>query len=176
MPGGAPQAMQFQPLSFASAAPSTDKMKNLGKSLEGARKLFGPEDMNPADLTAGAAVPGAGGPSAVGGPQGPAPLQQPGVMQPPPGTPYSPQAGPVAPQPGMPQPGMPPPQPGVPQPPQGPTPIQDFTRNMTPPMMLDWLKRMTQAGGSILPPGAPGTAAMQSAGLLQDPTQGGLGG
>jgi hypothetical protein len=51
----------------------------------------------------------------------------------------------------------------VPAPPQ---PGVNPTQNMTPPQMLDWLKRMTGAGQSVIPPGQPGSAALQGAGLL----------
>jgi hypothetical protein len=39
-------------------------------------------------------------------------------------------------------------------------------------MLLDWLKRMTQTGQSIIPPGAPGSNALQSAGLASGMLQG----
>ena len=161
MPSGAPQAMRFADLKFADQ-PKTNlgtQMQTLGKNLKaaGADKLFQP---TPPAVVPGAAVPGAQGPTSAGGPQGPMPLVAPGT----PGPSVAPAAA-AAPPPAPPPVTTPPVQLPqiVPAPPQ---PGVNPTQNMTPPQMLDWLKRMTGVGQSVIPPGQPGSAALQGAGLL----------
>src|SRR6516164_935362 len=138
MPSGAPPPMQFANLQYAQPQQSSNigkQMQDLGKNLKssGVGNLF---QQNP--LAAGAAIPGAVGPTSAGGPQGPMPLVQPAA---------APAAQPAAAQP-PPPPSTPPvvlPQ-IVQQPPQGVNP----TQNMTPMQTLDWLRRMTGAGQSIV--------------------------
>ena len=161
----APPPMQFAQLKFADQ-PKTNtgqQMQQLGKNLKaaGADKLFQP---TPPAVVPGAAIPGAQGPTSAGGPQGPMPLVAPG-------TPGPSVAPPVAAPPGAAPPTAAPPAgpPPVQLPPIIPAPAQtgvNPTQNMTPPQMLDWLKRMTGAGQSVIPPGQPGSAALQGAGLL----------
>jgi|SRR6516164_273530 len=159
MPSGAPPPMQFAQLKFADQ-PKTNvgtQMQDLGKNLKkaGIGNLLQP---TPPAVVPGAAVPGAQGPTSAGGPQGPMPLVAPGT----PGPSVAPAAAaPVAPPPvttppvQLPQIVPAPPQPGV-----------NPTQNMTPVQQLDWLKRMTGIGQSVIPPGQPGSAALQGAGLL----------
>jgi hypothetical protein len=47
-----------------------------------------------------------------------------------------------------------------------PSPVQAFASQNNPQVTLDWLRRLTQTGQSITPPGMPGSFAMGSAGLL----------
>ena len=150
MPSGAPPPMQFANLQYAQPQQSSNigkQMQDLGKNLKaaGVGNLF---QQNP--LAAGAPIPGAVGPTSAGGPQGPMPLAPPAAAP----------AQPPAAAPGVPPPQMTPPL----QPPPGPS-VADATRNMTPPQLLDWLKRMTGAGQQVIPPGMPGSAALSSAGL-----------
>jgi len=174
MPSGAPPPMQFAQLKFADQ-PKTNigtQMQQLGKNLKaaGGDKLFQP---TPPAVVPGAAVPGAEGQTAAGGPGPyrqlvapgtPGPSVAPSAAAPPPMAPGAPPA---------PVPGQPPqqfPTGGAPpvflpqiigsQPPVNPT------QNMTPPQQLDWLRRMTGMGQSVIPPGQPGSAALQGAGLL----------
>ena len=174
MPSGAPPPMQFAQLKFADQ-PKTNvgtQMQQLGKNLKaaGGDKLFQP---TPPAVVPGAAVPGAEGPTAAGGPGPyrqlvapgtPGPSVAPSAAAPPPMAPGAPPA---------PVPGQPPqqfPTGGAPpvflpqiigsQPPVNPT------QNMTPVQQLDWLRRMTQTGQNVIPPGMPGSAAMSGAGIL----------
>lgn len=182
MPGGAPPAMQFQPLQYAQPATTTaDAMKGLGKNLASANKVL--QQQNPAAQPAppGTAVQTpSGGTIMMGGPQGPAPFPG-GAL---PGTPYSNQAGPVAP-PGMNQPppgaGPPPSQPMVPNQPPGGAMVggpqgQPGAPGQSPvgamaqqPGMLQNLIRSIMGGGGaggVTPNGVPGSAALNGAGML----------
>ena len=167
MPSGAPQAMRFADLKFADQ-PKTNlgtQMQDLGKNLKkaGVGNLFQP---TPPAVVPGAAIPGAQGPTSAGGPQGPMPLVAPGT----PGPSVAPAAAaPAGPQ--MAPPAAPPPvtTPPVQLPQIVPAPPQQGvnpTQNMTPPQQLDWLRRMTGIGQSVIPLGQPGSAALQGAGLL----------
>ena len=159
MPSGAPPPMQFANLQYAQPQSSNigKQMQDLGKNLKssGIGNLF---QQNP--LAAGAAIPGAVGPTSAGGPQGPMPLVQP------PGQPAA--QPPAMPPAGQPAGGTPPivlPQIVQPQPQAQPQQGVNPTQNMTPMQTLDWLRRMTGAGQSVVPPGMPGSAALNSAGL-----------
>jgi hypothetical protein len=177
MPSGAPPPMQFANLQF-SDKPKTNlgtQMQDLGKNLKkaGVGNLLQP---TPPAVVPGAAVPGVQGPTSAGGPQGPMPLVAPGTPGPsvaPPAAAPPPMAPGAAPAPPAPVPGQPPqpfstggaPPVYLPQIISNP-PRVNPTQNMTPPQMLDWLKRMTGVGQSVIPPGQPGSAALQGAGLL----------
>ena len=77
----APPPFQMTPMQFAQPQPGIgQQLQQLGKGLAGAapgiNNLMAPTAQQP-----GVAVPGAVGPSSVGGPAGPAPLQQPSGVQ-----------------------------------------------------------------------------------------------
>jgi hypothetical protein len=156
----APPPMQFAQLKFADQ-PKTNlgtQMQDLGKNLKkaGVGNLLQP---TPPAVVPGAAVPGAQGPTSAGGPQGPMPLVAPGTP--------GPSVAPAAAAPPVPPPPVTTPPVQLPQivpapPQQGVNP----TQNMTPPQQLDWLRRMTGIGQSVIPPGMPGSAALSGAGLL----------
>jgi hypothetical protein len=77
----APPPMQFQPLQFAQSPSMGQALQGLGQSLTPiARQLGQPSPTMP--MNPGSAVPGAQGPTSVGGPAGPAPLVQPGTTTP----------------------------------------------------------------------------------------------
>ena len=186
MPGGAPPPVQFSQLSYASPPSNSlgQQMQQFGKNLKSSG-LFQQAPV-PADMAPGSAVPGgqgpisaggpqgpisaggpqgpisAGGPqgpSSAGGPQGPAPLPGHQAL---PGSPYSPQAGPVAPQPPAP----------VAPPPQQPSIGGDLANRLGPIGLMDFLKRNIGLPGMIpqQTPGMAGNAlplAAQGAGMLQ---------
>src|SRR6516162_2494883 len=174
MPSGAPPPMQFAQLKFADQ-PKTNlgtQMQDLGKNLKkaGVGNLLQP---TPPAVVPGAAVPGAQGPTSAGGSRGPMPLVAPGT----PGPSVAPAAAapPTAAPPTAPSgvPGQPPqqfPTGGAPPVflPQiiGTQPRVNPTQNMDPFQAVDWLRRMTQTGQNVIPPGMPGSAAMSGAGIL----------
>ena len=161
MPGGAPPPVQFSQLSYASPPSNSlgQQMQQFGKNLKSSG-LF-QQTPTPADMAPGSAVPGGQGPISVGGPQGPAPLPGQQAL---PGSPYSPQAGPVAPQPPAP----------VAPPPQQPSIGGDLANRLGPIGLMDFLKRNIGLPGMIpqQTPGMAGNAlpqAAQGAGMLQPP-------
>jgi len=159
MPGGAPPPVQFSQLSYASPPSNSlgQQMQQFGKNLKSSG-LFQQAPV-PADMAPGSAVPGGQGPISAGGPQGPAPLPGQQAL---PGSPYSPQAGPVAPQPPAP----------VAPPPQQPSIGGDLANRLGPIGLMDFLKRNIGLPGMIpqQTPGMAGNAlplAAQGAGMLQ---------
>jgi hypothetical protein len=190
MPSGAPPAMQMAPLQFAQPTQTmASQLQGLGKNLASAGKAVLPGLGGPpaTPIAPGAPIPGAAGPTAAGGPGGPQPLINPQAQV---GQAGNPAAGPVGPgvpinpaampQPNAPgggPPGGPPGGPQLPTPqnpyPQGPmgaSGVGNVLQNMSPPQLLQWLQSISRGGGSVTPPGLPGSAAMQGAGML-NPSQ-----
>lgn len=118
------------------------------------------------NLTAAAPALKAGANALMPGATPPAP--NPGEMG-------SPQAGPIAPGGQMPLPGMPgtavagpvapPPAPGA-GPQAGAPSLLDAIKGMQPQQIMDVLRNASRQGVNVLPTGAPGSSAMQSAGML----------
>jgi hypothetical protein len=77
----APPPMQFQPLQYAQTPGMGQRFDQFGKSLAPAAQALG-QPAAIAPVNPGSAVPGAGGPTAVGGPAGPAQLVPPGTTTP----------------------------------------------------------------------------------------------
>src|SRR6516164_8951229 len=166
MPSGAPPPMQFAQLKFADQ-PKTNigtQMQQLGKNLKkaGVGNLLQP---TPPAVVPGAAVPGAQGPTSAGGPQGPMPLVAPGTPGPSVAPAAAAPAGPQMAPPAAPPPVTTPPV-QLPQIIPAQQPGVNPTQNMSPVQQLDWLRRMTGMGQSVIPPGMPGSAALTGAGLL----------
>ena len=167
MPSGAPPPMQFAQLKFADQ-PKTNvgtQMQQLGKNLKaaGGDKLFQP---TPPAVVPGAAVPGAEGQTAAGGPGPYRQLVAPGTPGPSVAPAAAALAGPqMAPQGAAPVAPTTPPI-SLPQIIPAQQPGVNPTQNMTPVQTLDWLRRMTGTGQSVIPQGQPGSAALTGAGLL----------
>lgn len=143
---GSPIAPLAQ-LQFAQAPDMGAQIQALTKNLGAAKGAIGGPAAPVAPVDPGAAIPGATGPTAAGGPNGPQPLVAPGV------TPQGPtQAG--APM------GSPAAAPGQ------PTGILQALQGLQPQQILDVLRGMSANGQKVIPPGMPGSAALGSAGML----------
>ena len=150
----APAPMQFAPLQFAQAGPGLGaQLQALGKNVGPIAGALNGAMAAPGAIAPGSAVPGAAGPTAAGGPNGPQPLVTPGTVP----------AGPPVPgaTPGM--AGAPPAQPG----------ILDALKGMQPQQILDVLRNMSAGGQKVIPPGMPGAAALQGAGMIPSIQMGG---
>ena len=156
----APSPMQFAQMPGLINAPTVaDAMKNMGKNLASANKTLQQQTPAMDPTQAGAAVPGAQGPTAAGGPQGPAPLQGQSAL---PGSPYSAAAGPPRPMvPNQPQGGaMIGGQPGAP----GQTPVGAMAQQ--PGFLQALIQRIMGGGQGVNPNGVSGMAALNGAGML----------
>lgn len=154
----APPPVQFSQLQFAKPTTSpygAQGMQDLGKNLAKAKATLMPSGPTPGpgavDATVGTPGSAYAGPVAPGAtpPVGLTPQQSAAI----------PPAPPAPPPPVMPQ------QPAV-QPQAQPTGIADYLRNLSPLQNIDILRRMTQTGQPVIPPGMPGSAALGGAGML----------
>lgn len=146
----------MQPLQFSYAQPTDygGMMKNLGSTLgKVAPGLLNSATSAPPQIP-GQAIPGAVGPTAAGGPNGPQPLVNPGTM------PQGPMPPPAAPN----LTGQPPANVAATGQPAQPG-LLNVIKGMQPPQILSMLQNMTRSGQNV---GAqlPGSAAFGQAGMM----------
>lgn len=138
----APLPPPMAPMQFAQGPNLAGQLQALAKAGTPVAAMAGravaPNAPLPVDP--GSAVPGAVGPTAAGGPNGPQPLVAPGVT---PMGPPSPMAAPA----------------------QSPS-LVDAVRGMAPQQILDVLRGMTMNSRAVIPPGQPGSVALQGAGMM----------
>jgi hypothetical protein len=148
----APAPPPLMPMQFATGPSLGDQLQALAKAgtpiARAAGQAIAP-GAPPPPSAPGSAVPGATGMTAVGGPTGPQPLVAPGTTP----------AGPAAPGAGPGMAGMP--SVAAPQP-----SIVEAIRGMAPQQILDALRAMSQGGQRVIPPGMPGSTALQGAGMM----------
>lgn len=139
----APAAPPMAPMQFAQGGPSLGtQLQALAKAGTPLARMAGQAiaPTPPLPVAPGSAVPGAIGPTAAGGPNGPQPLVAPGT------TPMGP-----------PMPGAAP----------APSPsLVDAVRGMAPQQILDVLRNMSLGGQKVIPDGQPGSVALQGAGMM----------